>query len=301
MHPILIEFPNGFFIASYGAMIALGLLAAMAAGAIRGKPHGLGFDQIADLGISAIVGGLIGGRLLYIIQNFGEFVQDPVGIIFSRTGFVFLGGLLGGVAGCLWYIRRKRLDIWAVAEIAAVSVPVGHALGRIGCHLAGCCYGGLCQISSLAIRVPAHRTPTGEPIPSAYWDQLESGLVQPPELWSQPVWPVQLMEASGLALIAAALWAWSATGRRPIGITFGFYLIAYAFLRFGLEYLRGDVARGLYFGGLVSLSQMLSLPVLVAGIAVVAMRWGKVPPASPAVPESDAGSKPKPRRRADSA
>jgi len=291
MHPILFQVTDGFFIGTYGLAIALGLLVASALAAWRGKARGVPPEAFYDLTFIAVISGFLGARVLFIITNFGEFLSDPVPYLLSRTGFVFLGGLMAAAACCSWYVIRRRLDFWTIADVMAPSIAVGHAFGRIGCHLSGCCYGGVCE-SPLGVRVPRVLMPMGELWPNAYGDQLAEGVLPPDALWSLPVWPVQLMESTSLAVLAGVLLLIATRGHRK-GTIFGAYLAGYAVLRFGLEMLRGDELRGVYFGFL-STSQILSIALLGTGIVILAtakrrppgIMPGTVPP-PPAEPTAD--------------
>lgn len=267
MHPILIQVTDDFFIATYGLMVVMGLLAAAFFASWRGKRQGISPDVFYDLLVIAIVSGFLGARVLFIITNFSDFLRDPASYIFSRTGFVFLGGLIAATAGCAWYIRRKKLDFWVCADILAPAVAIGHAFGRIGCHFSGCCYGGVCSLP-VGIQVPRVIQEDGTPWLNAWYDQWQANLIEATAEQSLPIWPVQLMEAGALFLLAAVL---IPIGLRRIhrGLVFGLYLVAYAVLRFGLEFLRGDLERGVYFGGLLSTSQLISAGLLIAGIAVL--------------------------------
>lgn len=275
MHPILIQVTDDFFIATYGLMVVMGLLAAGFFASWRGQRQGLSPDVFYDLLVIAIVSGFLGARVLFIITVFPDFLRDPAPYIFSRTGFVFLGGLIAATAGCAWYIQRKKLDFWVCADILAPAVAIGHAFGRIGCHFSGCCYGGVCNLP-VGIQVPRVIQEDGTPWLNAWYDQWQANMIEATAEQSLPIWPVQLMEAGALFLLAALL---IPIGLRRIhrGTVFGLYLAAYAVLRFGLEFLRGDIERGVFFGGLLSTSQLISGGLLVVGIAVLATRTRRAP------------------------
>jgi phosphatidylglycerol:prolipoprotein diacylglycerol transferase len=287
MHPILFEFPNGFFLGSYGVLIALGLLACAFVARIIGRRRGMDTDHVFDLLFVAVASGFLGARLFYIVLNFSDFLERPLDLLLSRTGFVFQGGLITAVPACLWFVRRKGLQVWAVADVAAIAVPVAHAFGRVGCHFAGCCFGSQCRLP-LAIRVPKVQHLDGTPVPNAWYDQHLKNVVPLEALWSQPIWPVQLIEAAGLAVLAGGLWWWHASGRRPVGILFAWYLLLYGALRFGVEFLRGDLERGIFFGGLLSTGQLISLGMIATGIWWWWQRRGATTEDIPAPPSGDA-------------
>lgn len=268
MHPILIQFTDDFFIATYGVMIVLGLVAGGFYCHWRGQKQGLSADPFYDLIVIAVAAGFLGARLLFILTVFPEFLKDPASYIFTRTGFVFLGGFIAAAVACSWYVRRKKLDFWITADILAPALALAHAFGRIGCHFSGCCYGGVCD-SPLGIRVPRVIQPNDTPWLNAWYDQWQANMIEQSATQSLPIWPVQLMESGALFLLAAVL-IFVGLRNIPRGLVFGLYLAIYAIVRFALEFLRGDVERGVYFNGLLSTSQLISIGMLVAGIAVLA-------------------------------
>ncbi|MDK2971190.1 MAG: phosphatidylglycerol---prolipoprotein diacylglyceryl transferase [Candidatus Sumerlaeota bacterium] len=269
MHPILFSIGD-FFIGTYGLMIALGLLAGIWVASWRGRRRGFSSELFFDLAFVAVLSGFGGGRLLYILLNFSEFLSDPMAMLLSRTGFVFLGGFVGAVGVVVWYLRRRGLPVLAVGDILAPSLAITHGFGRIGCHLAGCCWGSECSVPGLGLRLKLEEMPNGYPFSNAYLDQIDRGLIPHDAVHSLPVWPVQLMESAGLLLMAGALIWIAARKPRPAGQILGLYLIGYAILRFGLEFLRGDADRGMFFGGAISTSQLISLALVPAGIVLLA-------------------------------
>ncbi len=267
MHPILFSIGDNFFIGTYGLMVALGLLISIQIAAFRARKRGVPPDRMYDLAFLAMVSGFVAARLLYIALNFGEFRADPGALIFSRTGFVFLGGFVGAAASCIVWLKWHELPVLRVGDIVAPSLAIGHAFGRIGCHLAGCCWGGVCGIDAIGLRVHRHLQPAGYPFGNAFEDQLDRGILPPGALASLPVWPVQLMESAALFALGGALILFASRPRRA-GYTLALYLIGYSIIRFVLEFFRGDVDRGM-LGGL-STSQIISLALLPAGALLLA-------------------------------
>ena len=268
MHPIVVDFGGGYFLGSYGLLISLGLLAAVALAALRGRSRGFPAEVFMDLAFIAGVSGFVGGRILFILLDLPGFFASPAAYIFSRTGFVFLGGLVAASACCSWYIWKRKLDFWMTADILVIALTVGHAFGRIGCHFAGCCFGGVCP-APWGVRVPAVPLADGTYWPNAFTEQLQQNLLAAGAVESLPVWPVQLFEAGALFVLAAALWVVGARAHRK-GLILGLYCAGYAVIRFGLEFLRGDTARGVWFNGLLSTSQIISLFLFIAGVAILA-------------------------------
>lgn len=274
MHPILFEIGD-FFIGTYGLMIALGMIAAIALASYRGKRRKYDPNLFFDLTFISVVSGFLFARLFFIILNPQDFARDPGAMLLSRSGFVFLGGFVGAVACVFGYLVWKKLPILDVGDIAMPSLALGHGIGRIGCHFAGCCWGGVCTVSGVGIHVSPQEMPNGEPFINAFADQAFRGMIPWEAEQSLPVWPVQLMEAAGLIVIAAVLvWIASRKAHRA-GFILGLYLVSYPVLRFALEFLRGDAERGLWFGGTLSTSQILSLLIIPVGVAILVKGRGK--------------------------
>lgn len=271
MHPVLLHVHGSFYIGTYGVLIALGLGLAMWIGKIRGVARGYPPELAGDLIFIAAVSGFAGARLLYILQHLSEFSADPRSLLLSRTGFVFLGGFLCALAAVIWTVRRRKLSVLDVSDMLAPSLTVAHAMGRIGCHFAGCCFGGQCKIPGVAIHLPPAVAPDGLPIYNAFLDQLEKGLLPATATRSLGVWPVQLMEAAGLFLMTGLL-VWIDRKRRAPGRILGWYLVLYACLRFPLEYLRGDADRQFY--AMFSTSQWITLACVPVGVWLL-VRKGK--------------------------
>ncbi|MCB2154929.1 prolipoprotein diacylglyceryl transferase [bacterium] len=306
MHPVLIQIGDSFFIGTYGVMVALGLLVAVTLASWRARRRGIAPDRVFDLALVAVIGGLVSARIFFIFLEWETFKTDPMSILLSRTGFVFLGGLIGAVICCIIFLRWRKIPILPMGDIVAPSIAIGHAFGRIGCHFAGCCFGGQCN-SPFAIHIEPHTQPNGLPFYNAFEDQLSRGVIPPGAGHSLGIWPVQLMESAGLFLIGFAL-LWFATRPRRPGQTLALYVIGYALLRFLLEFLRGDAERGLWLGGLLSTSQILSLLMVPIGVGL--LWWSHKQPISPhshpstapPLPKEDAAPEParedkKPRSR----
>ncbi|MDD4890528.1 MAG: prolipoprotein diacylglyceryl transferase [Phycisphaerae bacterium] len=159
MRHILFEIPTPWFtipIMGYGLMIVLGFVAGILLGWWRAKRCGENPEHILNLGLLALVGGIVGGRLLYVAMNPGQFfgyglLGDLRAIVNVRSGgLVYYGGLGLATAMALWYITRHRLSARRILDIVAPSLMLGLAFGRMGCFLNGCCWGGRCAFESPA-------------------------------------------------------------------------------------------------------------------------------------------------------
>jgi phosphatidylglycerol---prolipoprotein diacylglyceryl transferase len=297
MHPTLFsigELP----LPSYGFAIALGFLASTLLGARAGQRQGLGAERILDMAFWMLIGGLIGSRVIYVITTLDQFEsQCRLGLIpgderaalrlaydcarplfFWEGGLVYYGGALGALVGCLIYTRRKGMSFLQTADALAPGLALGHFFGRLGCHLAGCCY-GMPTRSAMGIRFPTQS--------AAYLEMFEGGTVKVSADFTPPLIPTQLLE-SGAELAIFFLLIWFTARRRAPGQVLACYLGLYAMVRFTLELFRADPDRGYplrldfpaldsWLGrpygspALLSTSQLISLGLLI--FAIFLWRW----------------------------
>jgi phosphatidylglycerol:prolipoprotein diacylglycerol transferase len=246
MHPVLFEIPQMTFgdwiigpipIRLYGLMIGLGFIIGVSLAARQAKKEGVNPDRILDLGVYMLLMAIVGSRLLFVLTNLQEFADHPLeAFALWKGGLVFYGGVLAAVPVGIWYVRRHGLPVWKTADIMAPSIAIGHAFGRLGCFFAGCCHGAPCTGPvCITFNDPQSFAPLGVPL-----------------------FPSQLMESGGEFLIFGLLLL--LRGRKTFdGQLFWLYTLSYAILRFILEFFRGDAVRGLYFGGVISTSQIIAL------------------------------------------
>jgi phosphatidylglycerol:prolipoprotein diacylglycerol transferase len=262
MHPILFEIPRfelplgplGTYLIGplpirlYGLMIGIGFLLATYLASRRAKKEGINPDRILDMGVYLLIAAIVGSRLLYVLINLREFAHNPWDVIaILKGGLVFFGGLLAAVPTGIWYVRKHNLPVWQTADIVAPYIALGHGFGRLGCFFAGCCYGAACHgPACLVFTDPQSLAP------------LNAAL-----------YPTQLMESGGEFLIFGLLLLMRRFTKAE-GQLFWLYPLLYAILRFTVEFFRGDAARGLYFGGLLSTSQIIA--VLLFGFSIF-MLW----------------------------
>ena len=148
MHDILFRISDRFAIHSYGVMAMIGFLAALLVARWRARRAGLVPDEITDIGVWALLAGIVGSRIVYILQNTDYFFDTrrrgwSVFDLFKiwQGGLVFYGGLIGAMVVTLLLLRAKKLKMLPVLDVLAPSLALGQAFGRIGCYLHGCCYG----------------------------------------------------------------------------------------------------------------------------------------------------------------
>ena len=265
MHPTLLEL-GPFTLRSFGLMAALGFLAAYyVLKRLAPRIAGMAADDAAQYLVFIMVGGALGARFAYVAEHWtAEFAGRPFLEIFrfDKGGLMFYGGLAGAIAAIALYARMRRVGLVSLLDLAAVALPLGHAFGRVGCFLNGCCYGRVAD-TPISVCYPAGSNP--------WFDQVDAGLVTRASAQSLPVIPSQLVEAAlNLALFAALL----ALARRPLrtGRLAGVYLVSYAVIRFFTETLRSDPRMAV---GPFSIAQFICLFVLAAGVAFLALGRGK--------------------------
>jgi phosphatidylglycerol:prolipoprotein diacylglycerol transferase len=136
VYPFLVEI-GPLRIPSFGVMVTIGFLISLFV--LRRELIRKTFDPALaeSLAVAAMVGGMIGAKVYFIFEAFSYFVEDPIHIIFSGAGFTFYGGLIGGAVGVFYVIYRRQLPVLPITDAVALILPLGYAIGRIGCQLAG--------------------------------------------------------------------------------------------------------------------------------------------------------------------
>ena len=141
MYPELLKL-GPITVYTYGVLLAAAYLLGLKLAMTRAKSRGLDPNRALDLGIAIIVAALVGAKLLLILVDFDKFRQNPGEILsIVRAGGVFYGGLIAAVAVAFWYMWRHRMPLWTTCDVFAPGIALGHAVGRLGCLMAGCCYG----------------------------------------------------------------------------------------------------------------------------------------------------------------
>lgn len=269
MHPILFSIPlpggSSFDIATYGVMMALGTAAAVLLAMWVARRDGLSANAVVDMAFWAVIGGVVGAKAWFVVQNWGEF-DDKWDLVRNfRSGLVYYGGLLGGMAAVYAYARRARLGIARVLDTLAAPAMLGLAFGRIGCFFNGCCYGSE-TASGLGVaygKIVDGGLIIGSP---AYLDQLAKNHISKDALTANPVLPVQLFEAGAVVAVVLTLLALRRT-RRFYGEQAAMAFILYSAVRFTVEFFRGDnqsAAAGL------TIPQIFSVAAFVAAAAILA-------------------------------
>ena len=156
---------KGLPIRGYGVMLLVGVLAGVALAVREARRVGMDPEIVLSLCFCIFVAGIIGARLFYVIEYWPDFKRPTpsatLGAILNVTqgGLVVYGSLIGAMLAGLWFVRRHALPALAMADLMAPGLLLGAALGRIGCLLNGCCYGGLCEIPHVGVTFPAGSEP----------------------------------------------------------------------------------------------------------------------------------------------
>ena len=205
-----------------------------------------------DLGIYIIVSALLGAKLLLVLVDADHFLSNPRDLLsLARSGGVFYGGLILAVIVGLWYVWKHSLPTWRIADVIAPGIAFGHVVGRIGCFLAGCCYGHETDVPwAVTFTNPLAAENVGTPL-------------------GVPLHPTQLYEAGPELVIQLMLLKQEHKGRAFPGRTFWGYMLVYGLSRFVIEFFRGD-PRGIAVGTF-STSQFISL--LIVPLSIVMLFW----------------------------
>jgi len=279
VHPVLFRIPGvDWPLHTYGVLIVTGFLIAMYVAwreSIRTKSNLE--EDVLDFAFWALVGGMVGARLVFIIVNWREYMQNPASLLqVWKGGLVFYGAAIGGVLAFVWFARSRKLGFTRslqLADIIIVGLPLAHVFGRFGCIAAGCCWGEamyhLDAAGSVIADIPlAAQFPEGS---LAYGSLIKSvdpsvaSIMRSTGL-TMPLFPSQLVEAFGESLIFLSLLV--VRSRKWFhGQVILSYGILYPILRFTLEFFRGDAERGLVAG--VSTSQLISLGVAATALVMI--------------------------------
>lgn len=283
-----------FAMYSYSVLLLTGFLFATAAGAAWARRIGQDPDVIVDLGLATLLLGVIGGKLLHVVADgyFWDYVNlcvDPAKVDwkverglcltkykgawdaakgvchpvetdcfawakFWNPGYAYYGGFLFASVGAWFLLKHDQFPFWKAADMAGFAIPIGLAFGRMGCLLAGCCFGGQTD-SSMALSFPP-QSPASDA-------QYKLGLLKSSRAWSLPVHPTQIYEAALAISIAAFCLLWVHGRKKYDGQVFVVFMGLYALGRFMLEFLRAD-DRGAALG--LSTSQLIGVALAAAAL-----------------------------------
>jgi phosphatidylglycerol:prolipoprotein diacylglycerol transferase len=228
----------GISLKTFGIAFACGFIVAGAVISRRFRELGRPAEQASEMTFAALVGGLVGARVYYLVQNFDQVKHDLVGSAFSGSGLVWYGGVIGGALGVvLWAWRRNFLNL-VMLDVAAVPLMLGYAIGRIGCQVSGDGDYGKPSDLPWAMGYPHGTVPT------------------PPGV---RVHPTPIYETLAAGLCAYALWR--CRDRWRAGVLFAVYLVLAGTERFLVEFVR----RNAHVLGVLTVPQLESLGLMAAG------------------------------------
>ncbi|MEP6642866.1 MAG: prolipoprotein diacylglyceryl transferase [Acidobacteriaceae bacterium] len=248
MFPRLFHIGN-FSLPTYGLLVATGVLVGMWISVRNSERQGINPEHAWNFGILVVLFGIVGAKVLYIINDWSIYAAHPREIFSISTlqaGGVFSGGLIGAFAAAAWYIRKHHMPALATCDAFAPGLAIGHAIGRVGCFAAGCCYGKPTHhFWGVTFTNPLTNYWTGTPL-------------------NQSLEPTQLLEsAAELAIFFTLMGMFKR--KKFEGQVFGAYLFLYGVARFFLEFLRDDPGRGEVFGGIMSGTQLISICLVLGG------------------------------------
>jgi len=255
---------DGLPVYGYGFMLFLGFLVAGWNASRRARRVGIAAELIWDLGMWVFFTGIAGARLFYIVQYSDRVFGGKTGLselLFAAVnlpdgGLVFYGGAILSTAAYLVFCRRRRLDPLLMADVLAPSILIGLAFGRVGCFLNGCCYGDPSHLA-WAVHFPKDSVP--------FAALVGRGLLDEHATVSLSLHPTQIYSSLNALVLAWLTATWFRIRRRR-GTVLALAMVAYSITRFLIEFLRGDEPG--QFHTMFTISQWVSLGLLVAGIVL---------------------------------
>ncbi len=226
----------------YGLCWIIGITLAFIVALFLLKRAGLDAFDLACSAVFVLGGVVIGAKLLFIIVSLPTIIELKLSLLeIISGGFVFYGGLIGGALGLLLYTKIFKVELLKIVDVYAAVIPLGHACGRVGCFLGGCCYG----------------MEYDGPLSYTYGE----GVLNANTPIGVPLLPVQLFEAASLLILfVPMLIVYFKKKPNQTGICGAIYLYSYAVIRFVLEYFRGDKERGSFLA--FSTSQIISILII---------------------------------------
>ncbi len=255
MYPQLFRL-GPFTIYSYGLLVALAFLAALLLASRLAQRAGLDPDRVASLGVYVAVAAIAGAKVFLVLSDWRYYARNPAQILSLGTlqaGGVFFGGLVAALLVAAWYMRRAGLPALRTADTFAPAIALGHSIGRVGCFMAGCCWGRHANLPwSVTFTKPLAHELVGVPL----------GI---------PLHPAQIYESIAELIIFGILWL---RVRRPHreGSIIGLYLVLYSAFRFCVEFVRDPADLSYPLGGPLSFTQWTALALAGLGIYLLSRR-----------------------------
>lgn len=247
MLPELFRIGN-FFLPTYGLLITLGFLSGLWLTCRLARRAGLDREAVLNLGIYSALAGIVGAKLLMLLLDLDYYLAQPREIFSFSTlqaGGIYHGGLIAALLAAVIYMRRKQMPVVATMDLYAPGLALGHAIGRLGCFSAGCCWGVESHLPwAVTFTNPTAHRLFGTPI-------------------GVPLHPAQLYEVFAVALIFVLLYRRYLRPHGP-GVVIGLYLALYSGVRFLIEFVRVHDQANPYIGAF-TLQQWLAVGLGITG------------------------------------
>ncbi|MBE5926249.1 MAG: prolipoprotein diacylglyceryl transferase [Lachnospiraceae bacterium] len=235
---------------AYGTIILIAYIIAIFLMRHRAYVYNIEKYEFVLASLLALVGMFVGAKIVYAVSVIPDYIEHwdivmndiPFAIYNALSGFVFYGGLLGGLLMIFLYCIQSDLNFLEFTNVVVPVIPFIHGMGRIGCFMGGCCYG------------IEYDGPFSITFPENEFVHSVSGV---------PRFPVQILECIINMIIFVILYTLAKKRQKP-GFMLGIYFISYSVVRFSIEFLRGDIERGFFLG--VSTSQWISLILIPVGL-----------------------------------
>jgi phosphatidylglycerol---prolipoprotein diacylglyceryl transferase len=240
---------GNFSLPTYGLLVSLGVLVGLWIAVRNSENSGIDPEHAWNFGILVVLAGIVGAKALYILVDLSYYTAHPREIFSLSTlqaGGVFSGGLIAALVAAAWYIRKNHMPALSTCDAFAPGLALGHAIGRVGCFAAGCCYG----------------KPTNHFWGVTFTNPIAAAWVGTP--LGVALEPTQLFE-SAVELVNFFILMWLLKRKSFDGQVFGAYLFLYGVARFFLEFIRDDPGRGSVFGGAMSGTQLISIGLVLVG------------------------------------
>ena len=253
MHPILFKV-GPFTVTTWGVFVLTGILLAVYYAAREAEKAGFRRDDLYDLAFFSVLAGIVGARLFYVLTHWSEFAADPVEILrIWHGGMVFYGGFLLGVPAALAFVYRRKLPPSRVADWIAPGIPLAIAIGRWGCFFNGCCFGKPTEL------------PWGVIFPDGAAGAQFPGV---------HLHPTQIYESIGQVLVFLFLLYLKRQRHLAPGTLFWTMAFLSPLVRFFDDFFRYYEPSQYLFGGLLTLSQGISLAISLVALLALFRLWG---------------------------
>lgn len=255
-------FPSVFgiqYIHTYGLFVGIAIVSSIYVATKLGVQSGLKEKDLNRLFIAGVLAGLIGGRFFYALEDLQHFIEHPLEFfLINQGGLTVYGALIIGVATWIFLIKRHRMPLMKTLDALVVSLPLGLAIGRMGCFSAGCCYG---------------KTIVGDHVP---WYAIKF----PADVNSfapvgQFLYPTQLMDLTYNLFIFIVLIVFRKKFQKYDGQSVWLFMILYGIFRSIVEVFRGDMERGFIINNYLSVSQAISIPIVIFASYMLIFYKGK--------------------------